>query len=70
MSPERCNSYHKLAGCYCVRAKGHDGLCWTRASRDAQGAMTRCEWTSENGEYKRHRQYTTTYPTNARRTER
>lgn len=63
---ESCNIKHGFGDCRCIREKGHDGLCWSKAQR-GNGTITRAEWHSENGEFKSHHQYATTYPTNARR---
>lgn len=66
-SNEKCNSFHELAGCRCIRSKGHEGRCWSKAGSDSTGAITRCEWTSINGRYHRHCEYKTSYSRNARR---
>lgn len=57
----RCPSIHALGGMRCIRHAGHDGDCWARAILDRTGAMTRGEWQSVNGVYKRHLQYRTSY---------
>lgn len=57
----KCPSTHPYGGSRCIRQQGHDGLCWSRASLDRTGAMTRGEWYSKDGEFKRHHQYSTSY---------
>ena len=58
---DKCNSFHELGGMRCIRKAGHDGLCWNRAIVTKDGRMTRGEWYSENGKFKRHHQYATSY---------
>jgi hypothetical protein len=61
----RCGSFHIHAGVRCIRHKGHDGLCWSKAQAGGLGSISRCEWYSENGAFKTHHQYNTRYPSNA-----
>ncbi len=63
----KCNIKHKFGDTRCIRPNGHDGLCWGKAcgNKDA-GTLTRCEWSSRNGEFYSHHQYATTYPKNLR----
>lgn len=67
MNEQACPSVHLWSGVRCIRALGHDGLCWSKAVR-GNGFITRIEWRSENGKFKSHHQYDSKYPTNARRT--
>lgn len=64
----KCNIEHALGGQRCIRAAGHDGLCRSRAVCGA-GTITYSEWYSENGKFKSHYTYRTSYPRNARREE-
>lgn len=66
-SEKRCPSFHKLGGMRCIRKAGHDGLCWNRAVRSETGAITRGEWYSVDGVFKRHHQYATVYAPQRRR---
>lgn len=61
MSKAQCPSVHALGGMQCIREAGHDGRCWCNALMDSTGAMTRGEWQSENGVFKKHYGYITSY---------
>ena len=68
MANPQCPSVHIWSGSEhrCIRAEGHDGLCWGPAQK-GDGTFTRAEWHSEGGKFKSHHQYATIYPTNAQR---
>lgn len=59
---ERCNIQHQYAGCRCIRAKGHDGLCWSPAERNLSGFLLRCLWYSKDGKFESHHTYEYTRP--------
>lgn len=61
-----CGIKHGFGDQTCIREKGHDGPCRCKAERGG-GTITYSEWYSENGKFKRHKQYKTIYPANAAR---
>jgi hypothetical protein len=70
MIGDKCNIVHGWSGdgVRCIREKGHDGQCWSRAMPDQKnGTVTRVYWLSENGRFKSHSHYDTKYPTNMRK---
>ncbi len=54
---ERCESHHRHAGCRCIRARGHEGLCWSGMERSASNELVRCQWYSRDGKFKSHHSY-------------
>lgn len=62
---QRCGIMHELGGQICNREEGHDGYCRCKAERGHTGTLTYSEWVSEDGQFKRHVGYRTSYPANA-----
>jgi len=64
---DKCGIKHGFHDGTCVREKGHEGPCRCKAERGVGGTLTFSEWYSEDGKFKRHKQYKTIYPANAQR---
>ncbi len=63
----KCSSVHKMSGVSCIREKGHEGDCYSKACRNStDGSITRTEWYSKNEVFLNHKQYKTTYPINSK----
>jgi hypothetical protein len=67
MNDATCNIKHGFGDQRCVRRAGHSGRCRSRTYRSSvDGTLTHSEWYSEDGKFKRHHGYFTTYPKNGR----
>jgi hypothetical protein len=62
-----CGIQHGFGDQTCVRERGHDGLCRSKAFRGPTGTVTYSEWHSKDGKFYRHHVYQTIYPANAKR---
>ncbi len=63
----KCPSIHKWSGLQCIRAAGHEGMCWGKATRGVCGTITRAVWRSIGGVFRSHHTYETRYPSSAKR---
>lgn len=61
----KCGIKHGFHDGTCIRERGHDGLCCSKAERMAGGAIMYSEWSSEDGEFRSHAGYRAFYPENA-----
>lgn len=65
MNVEACAIAHQIPEIRCIRALGHDGLCWSKWAAFPGGVVQRTEWKSEQGRFSRHYTYRARYPANA-----
>lgn len=63
----KCGIKHAFGDQTCIRDRGHDGLCRSKAERGTGGTVTYSEWESRDGEFHSHVGYRTIYPKNATR---
>jgi hypothetical protein len=61
-----CDVFHLHAGCRCIRRRGMRVYVGAKRRTMGGGSITRCEWYSEGGKFKRHHQYGGIYAKNAR----
>lgn len=54
---EECNIQHRFSDARCIRTRGHEGRCWSRAYPDGRGAIHRAEWYSKDGVFHSHYAY-------------
>ncbi len=62
---DKCSIKHGFGDQTCIREKGHDGFCRSKAYRGQTGTLTYSEWRSKNGKFYSHQAYQTIYPANA-----
>lgn len=62
----KCGIKHGFGDQVCVREKGHEGLCRSKAEK-GRGTITYSEWESRDGKFYSHHGYYTIYPANADR---
>lgn len=60
----KCGIKHGFGDQTCIREKGHDGRCRSKAEKGA-GTITYSEWYSKDDKFHRHYAYQTIYPKNA-----
>jgi hypothetical protein len=66
MSAEACNIKHGFGDQRCIHPIGHEGTCRSHAYPNRQdGTLTWSEWLSDDGRFRSHVAYHTTYPRNA-----
>lgn len=60
-----CGISHCISEITCIRVKGHDGFCRSRAVKGSGGSVTYTEWKSVDDVFAYHVGYQTIHPLNS-----